>query len=847
MKTWIKRISIGLVVVLVAAVVGLAIFLLTFDPNAYKSKLEEVVQERLHRTLTMDGDIELSLFPRIGLTLQGVSLSEPDSDQTFASIDSVRMAVAVWPLLSKSLVVDHMAISGFKARVVRDKQGRFNFHDLMADDVRVLERPANGAAAETPAAGTPATAGNMQIDIAGLDLKDGELQLQDEMTGMAVAVTRLNATTGRVTFSQPFDVSMSARIEGGYPRVDAGLTAQALLKLDPSTGHYSAQRFDVHMDGKLADAQAKSVAARGNMSFNDGTGKLDVAGLELVFQGDIPGKANPMSNVDVSIAMPKLVIDPHKSQFQIEKLAVRAKGGLAAGPFEFAMDAPGLNISPSSATGEALTGRVRLTGAEGVDASFGFTGISGNAAELDIREVKLDSTFKKGERTIKVGAASPLALNLLMRTAALPALRSDVTITDPALPKGTLQIPIIGSLAADLLKDQASARINAVLEGGKFDLTADVTRLSDMPAVAFALAVDTLDLDKLAPPAAAAVPAGKPAAADGKQAPAPASTPSPAASAAPPPAQAAALTAANDGSLDLSALVGPTANGTVQVGHLVARGVKADKLTASIKLEKGKLDVNGLAASLYQGTLAGRLSVDAANGNASAAQLKLDGIALAPLLADMAQLSAVSGTGSVALDLKSSGGNTYAMKNNLAGSAQFRLSDGAVKGINVAQTLRDLKNAMRAPRQDQEAVVPADPSRQTDFTRLDADMSFAAGVGTVKRLDALAPPLQVTQGSPATIDLVKGALDLVANVKVADGPASDQDLAELKGITVPVRLTGPYDQLTYRIDWHAVAADVMARAVQDTLKKALSGKKGGKHGAKAIKELGNVLKGINGK
>ena len=79
MKNWIKRILIGLVVVVVVAVVGLAIFLLTFDPNAYKYKLAELVQDRYQRTLTIDGDIELSLFPRLGLSLQDVSLSEVGS------------------------------------------------------------------------------------------------------------------------------------------------------------------------------------------------------------------------------------------------------------------------------------------------------------------------------------------------------------------------------------------------------------------------------------------------------------------------------------------------------------------------------------------------------------------------------------------------------------------------------------------------------------------------------------------------------------------------------------------------------------------------------------------------
>ncbi|MFX6984238.1 hypothetical protein ABTH86_18965, partial [Acinetobacter baumannii] len=81
----------------------------------------------------------------------------------------------------------------------------------------------------------------------------------------------------------------------------------------------------------------------------------------------------------------------------------------------------------------------------------------------------------------------------------------------------------------------------------KFDLTADIAKLSDAPQVNFALAVDTLDLDKLVPPATAAAPAKPPA--EGKKDETKPAQPAPAAPA--------------DDSINLSALVGPSVNGTV--------------------------------------------------------------------------------------------------------------------------------------------------------------------------------------------------------------------------------------------------------------------------------------------
>ncbi|MHC0505586.1 MULTISPECIES: AsmA family protein [Achromobacter] len=839
MKTWFKRILIGLVVLVVVAVVGLAIFLLTFDPNAYKYKLEELVQQRYQRTLTIDGEIELSLFPRIGLSVQGVSLSEPDSSETFASIDSTRLAVAVWPLLSNSFVVDHVAITGFKARVVRDKQGHFNFSNLVGGTAPITAAPANPAEALAGAAQSavqaiangnlPQPRNNMQIDIAGLDLKDGQVQLQDEITGMAVAVTKINANTGRVTFNQPFDVRMTARVEGGDPRVDANLTGQALLTLDPSAKRYAAQKLDLRMDGKLPGAEAKSLAMRGNLAFNGQKSALDIAGLEVVFQGDVTDPAARATNVDASVAIPKLAIDPHKSQLQIEKLAIRAKGGVADGPFEFAVDAPALNISPASATGEALTGRVRISG---LDASFGLNGISGNAGELEIKEAKLDSTSKNGERIVKLNFASPLSLNLLQRSGGLSGLRGDVNITDPGLPKGSLQIPVIGSVTADLLKDQATSKINAVLEGGKFDLSADITKLSDAPKVNFALVVDTLDLDKLVPPVAAtpAQPAPKQPAEAKKEDGKPAQPAAPAAPAKP-----------ADDTIDLSALIGPSVNGTIKVGKLVVRGLKADDVGAAVKLDKGKLDISSLTAGLYGGKLAGTLSVDAAQGNQLATKMSLAGIAIEPFLMDLARQNVLSGTGSLALDLKTAGANAYAMKSGLGGTMQLRLRDGAVKGINLTQTLRELKAAFKPESQNE--TVASDTSKQTEFSEMDADLAFTKGVAAVKRLNVVSPLLRVTQGDPATIDFVKSELDLVARARVVN-PAADpegKELLDLKDVTIPVHVKGPFDKPTYTVLWKDAIGGILQRSLENKLREAVTGK--GKSGAAVDK----ALKGLLGK
>ena len=63
---------------------------------------------------------------------------------------------------------------------------------------------------------------------------------------------------------------------------------------------------------------------RGNLAFNGQKSALDLSALEVLFQGEITDPAARATNVEASVAV-LLSMDPHKSQLQIEKLAVRAR------------------------------------------------------------------------------------------------------------------------------------------------------------------------------------------------------------------------------------------------------------------------------------------------------------------------------------------------------------------------------------------------------------------------------------------------------------------------------------------------------------------------------------------
>src|SRR6185436_11917552 len=127
----LKYALIAVAGLVVLAVAGAVVFAMTFDPNKYKGQIEAAVKEKTGRTLKLAGDLKVAIFPSLGADVAKVSLSEAGSDQEFVSLDSAHASVALMPLLHGEVIVDKVKVSGLKARVVKGKDGKFNFDDLL--------------------------------------------------------------------------------------------------------------------------------------------------------------------------------------------------------------------------------------------------------------------------------------------------------------------------------------------------------------------------------------------------------------------------------------------------------------------------------------------------------------------------------------------------------------------------------------------------------------------------------------------------------------------------------------------------------------------------------------------
>jgi AsmA protein len=295
--------------------------------------------------------------------------------------------------------------------------------------------------------------------------------------------------------------------------------------------------------------------------------------------------------------------------------------------------------------------------------------------------------------------------------------------------------------------------------------------------------------------------------------------------------------AESDPKVDLSALKSLKLAGELRIGALQVHNLKATKVKVAVNSAGGHLEVAPLSASLYQGALNGSAKVDA-NANRVAANLVLNGISIEPLVKDLTGRDLIEGQGGLKLDIATSGPTVGAMRHALGGSASLALHDGAIRGINIVQKLRDLKSALSTGAAQSGA---ADETQKTDFSELTATFSIKNGVATNNDLLASSPLLRVN--GAGIIDIGAGALDYTVQASVVETAAG---LSDLRGVAFPVHLSGPFAALSYRLDWNSLARQAITTKAGEQLKNLLSNKL--KKGAQPSNpNLGDALKGLLGK
>jgi uncharacterized protein involved in outer membrane biogenesis len=286
-----------------------------------------------------------------------------------------------------------------------------------------------------------------------------------------------------------------------------------------------------------------------------------------------------------------------------------------------------------------------------------------------------------------------------------------------------------------------------------------------------------------------------------------------------------------DTPIDLSALKTLNANGEARLGWLKVANIKTSNARLSLKASDGLVALAPFSADLYQGSMAGSLNVDARAMPAIAFRQDMKGIQIGPLLVDAINNDMLEGKGTLNMDIRTQGASVNALKRALNGTATVALADGAVKGIDIAGTVRDIKNKFNFKGNS----LGADQKKKTDFSEMSASFKITNGVAHNDDLRMKSPLLRIT-GS-GDIDIGNETINYIAKPTVVASLKGQggSDLQSLDGLTFPVKVTGSFDAPKFGLDFAAVGAEIA--------QKNLLGKVGGEKGAALQKLIGGDITG----
>ena len=248
-------------------------------------------------------------------------------------------------------------------------------------------------------------------------------------------------------------------------------------------------------------------------------------------------------------------------------------------------------------------------------------------------------------------------------------------------------------------------------------------------------------------------------------------------------------------------------DGSLRIGALKLMNVRSTQLRVDVKAQNGLVNVNPVSARLYQGSINGSLSVNAQATPSIAIIQNLNGIDVAPLARDAANLDMLEGRGNIGMNLTSRGNTVSAMKKALNGHFSLNLVDGAVKGIDIDKKLLAAQAMLSGGGGVTSESLAANPGEKTKFKEFKATFKVNNGVAHNDDLSLRSELVRVS--GAGDINIGNDSVDYRAKAAIArtaDGKS---------GITVPVHVNGPYTDLKYTLDYGAMIREAVKQKVDE--------------------------------
>jgi AsmA protein len=749
----ILLVVVGLLVVL--PILGVGVFVATFDANAWKPRIQEAVMRATGRALSLNGPLSLkwSLVPTIAA--QDVALANVDggSRPQMVTAQSIEAEVALLPLLSNRIEIPRLELIKPDVLVETTPDGRGNW---------VFVKPAPNAKPAT----TAAPRKPMDLDVASVTVEDGTLTWRNGVTGQSATVALNSFALLEPSETAPITFQLVATYAG--TRLEAkGETGSAARLRDTAAKTPWPVILTVNGDGTALTVNGQSATPLQPMSFAGSVSGTvaDLARLQPFVPWTVLPSVRELSfGATIARDGPLLTRLSHVT--------------LHAGASDLSAYAPGLTLTQADVQSprpdQPITVQVGGAYAEApltIAATLGAPGdlIGGQAFPVDVAIAIAGATA-----TAKGTLADPAHAQgaELVVSARIPALAPFVALLRQAMPdaKDVTFDAHLAEAQGGFTKGIALTQATLTLPQG--DVAGDASLLfTQPPSITGNVTSKRIDLDgllllKSVDPPAPATPASAPPAARHDN----------------------PNLLFSDAPLGLDGLRDADADVQLRIGQLRTGGQTHRDIAGHVVLKGGKLVLDPISGTLPAGKMSGRLTIDANPAKPPVALvLRAPGLSVRALALMLGLPSDASGAMEVDADLNGAGDSLHAIAAGLNGTLGLAMVNGAIDNGALNRLLGPILTSASLPLS---LIFPGQIIRGTSALRcFAARLEAHGGLATFRALYLDSARVKVS-GS-GTINLADEVLSLRLRplARLAD-----------TGITVPLIVGGTLENPRARID-----------------------------------------------
>ncbi|MBU2537781.1 MAG: AsmA family protein [Proteobacteria bacterium] len=443
MNKFFKYILASLAGAAILFVLLIVVASLVINPNDYKPQIIQLVKEKKQRTLTLEGDIKLAFFPKLGLDLGRASLSEFRGKKEFASVESARLFLSWWPLLRKKLVVDQVRIEGVNAHLVRFKDNTTNFDDLLKKEEEQDNK-------------------QISFDIESVAIEKCALSFRDEMAKRQFAVSDLSIKTGRLVNGKSSDAVADFTLKGDNPQINAQIHMTTGLAFDTEAKRYGVKGLNLEITGEAAGLSKLNASLKGDIELDKTADTLLTENLA----GSMTGRKDT-NDVNITLTAPRL-------QWVAGKMATD-KIDLTAKMVKDTDDGGEINLTAS------------------------IPSLSGDRQSFKAGMLSVEFNTKGPGGAYKGKLSSPLSGNFNEKQFALSKLKGNLEARDTKTAQEDFKLDVDGSAQLDLMLENATVNLTSHLDESTIKLKGGITPFTK-PHIALDLNIDTIDADRYLPP-----------------------------------------------------------------------------------------------------------------------------------------------------------------------------------------------------------------------------------------------------------------------------------------------------------------------------------------------------------